>query len=60
MNDARPCPYVFTTPRFNNSITLDSFEFHQDWSLDGGETWVVDILFYRATRTNSDAPDLSN
>jgi len=31
-------------------ITENSFEFHQDWSTDEGETWIRDVLFYRATR----------
>ena len=35
--------------RFIN-ITKNSFEFHQDWSVDEGKTWAIDRLFYKATR----------
>ncbi|PCI62073.1 MAG: hypothetical protein COB37_07355 [Kordiimonadales bacterium] len=32
------------------NITADRFEFHQDWSLDEGETWIEDVLYYEAVR----------
>ncbi|MBL4789046.1 MAG: hypothetical protein JKY60_08345 [Kordiimonadaceae bacterium] len=32
------------------NITADRFEFHQDWSLDEGETWTTDVLYYEALR----------
>lgn len=31
-------------------ITANRFEFHQDWSLDGGKTWIKDVLYYEAIR----------
>mgnify|MGYP000156244999 CR=1 FL=1 len=31
-------------------ITENSFVFRQDWSFDGGETWIEDVLYYEATR----------
>jgi len=32
------------------NITNNRFEFHQDWSMDGGETWISDVLYYEAIR----------
>jgi len=31
-------------------ITEDSFSFRQNWSFDGGDTWVEDVLYYDARR----------
>lgn len=31
-------------------ITPDRFVFRQDWSFDGGETWIEDVLYYEAIR----------
>lgn len=31
-------------------ITENRFEFHQDWSMDGGESWIEDVLYYEAVR----------
>jgi len=35
------------------NITNGRFEFHQDWSMDGGETWINDVLYYEAIRTDN-------